>query len=67
MHSGPVCIAGGGELWGVCEAMFPEDALAGKPVDGRGNHPGISVGSEETGTESINDDNNGTWHRGPAS
>ena len=44
--------------------MFPEYALAGKPIDGRGDYPGIAVGSEESGTESIDDDNNGSWHTG---
>ena len=52
-----------GQLRGVGEAMFPEDTLAGKPVDCWRDDPGISIGSQETGSESIDDDNDGTWHR----
>ena len=47
--------------------MFPEDALTGKAVDGWGVDPGIAIRTEKTGSESINNDNDGTGHiRGSA-
>jgi len=47
--------------------VFPEDTLAGKTVDGWGVDPGISIRTEKTGSESINNDNDGTGHiRGSA-
>ena len=54
-------------MWGVGEAVFPKNAFAGESIDSRGDYPGISVGSEEAGTEPIDDDNNGTWHTGTVS